>query len=227
MSKKRIIIGILIALLLIAGIGVNIIAMQGRKEINEKQQNSTNAVQNVDNTSKKEDTKNAVKDEVTNNEENNENIMTEEELELTGDKYNPSDVIDKDGNTVTLETEENKPMVILYWNTENEGSIEALEVLQSFYDKYQEKVNFVSMAVVNNYEEEKSNVETVLTDKNINMPAYYDAVDGSCANANNVSNIPTLLVVNKNAEVINKIVDEVPKSADAVEANLDIITENF
>lgn len=225
MSKKRIIIGILIALLLIAGIGVNIIAMQGRKEINEKQQNSTNTVQNVDNTTEKGE--NVVKDEVTNNEENNENTMTEEELELTGDKYIKADVIDKDGNTVTLETEENKPMVILYWNAENESSIEALEVLQSFYDKYQEKVNFVAMAVVNNYEEEKANVETILTDKNITMSAYYDGIDGSSANANNVSNIPTLLVVNKNAEIINKVIDEVPKSSDVVEANLDIITENF
>jgi len=226
MSKKRIIIGIVIALLLIAGIGVNIIAMQGRKEIEQKQMASTNTAQNVDNTSKKEDTQNVVKNEATNNEENNENTMNEE-LELTGDKYNPADVIDKDGNTVTLETEENKPMVVLYWNAGNEGSIEALEVLQSFYDKYQEKVNFVAMAVVNNYEEEKANVETVLADKNITMLAYYDGVDGSSANANNVSNIPTLLVVNKNAEIINKVVDEVPKSADAVEANLDIITENF
>ena len=88
MSKKRIFIGILIALLLIAGIAVNIIAMQGRKEIEENNKVSTNVVKDVNNNTENRVPNTTLADIA--------NVILEDELELGGDKYNPADVQDKD-----------------------------------------------------------------------------------------------------------------------------------
>ena len=209
MSKKRIFIGILIALLLIAGIAVNIIAMQGRKEIEENNKVSTNVVKDVNNNTENRVPNTTLADIA--------NVILEDELELGGDKYNPADVQDKDGNTVTLETEENKPMVILFWNDTEEGAIDAL--------KYGDKITFSAVAVVDNSEEAKQNIENIISENGITIPLAYDTIDASLSTANNVSKIPSAVIINKKGEIINTVTNDI--NQDVIEANLDIVTENY
>lgn len=217
MSKKRIFIGILIALLLIAGIAVNIIAMQGRKEIEENNKVSTNVVKDVNNNTENRVPNTTLADIA--------NVILEDELELGGDKYNPADVQDKDGNTVTLETEENKPMVILFWNDTEEGAIDALKVLQDNTEKYGDKITFSAIAVVDNSEEAKQNIENIISENGITIPVAYDTIDASLSTANNVSKIPSAVIINKKGEIINTVTNDI--NQDVIEANLDIVTENY
>lgn len=223
MSKKRIVIFVLIALLLIAGIVVNIIAWKGREDIKKEQNQSTNIAENVDNTSENETSNNTfLNNSLANTDLNN---ITEEDLELSGDKYNLADVQDKDGNTTTLELEENKPMIMLFWNTTEDVSIETLKNLQSFYDKYSEKITFASIVVADSFEENKSDVEKVVAENEITMPVYYDTIDASASKANNVSNVPSLVMINKKGEKINTVTEDI--NTDVIEANLDILSENY
>lgn len=217
MTKKRIIIGILIVLLLIAGIVVNIIAMKGRKQLSENNNMSTNVAENVNNSSENKVLNTTLADV--------SNIISEDELELGGDKYNSADVQDRDGNNVTLDIEENKPMVILFWNNTEEDAVDALKILQSNLEKYSEKITFSAVAVVDNSEEAKQEVENVIAENEITIPVVYDTVDASLSTANNVSKIPSVVIINKKGEIINTVTEDI--NQDVIEANLDIIAENF
>lgn len=217
MTKKRIIIGILIALLLIAGIAVNIIAMRERKQLEENNNISTNVAENVNSNTENKVLNTSLADV--------SNIISEDELELGGDKYNSADVQDRDGNNITLDTEENKPMVILFWNNTEASAIDTLKILQSNVEKYGEKITFSAVAVVDNSEEAKQEVEKVIEENDITMPVLYDTVDASLTTANNVSKIPSVVIINKKGEIINTVTDDI--NQDVIEANLDIIVENF
>lgn len=210
--KKKIIICILIVALLALAIVVNLRAMQ-MKEDNKN--SSTTMKQDVE--------KENGKDEAT--DRNVDNRI--EELELIGDKYKPEETMDKDGNTVSNELEEGRPMITLYWNTKEDSSKEALKILQIFYSqsKYVEKINFSAVAVVENFEEEKSEIENFIAENNIEVPVVYKTATNSEGMENDIANIPTLLVVNKKGEVINNMMNNI--TADSIEANLDIISENY
>lgn len=213
----------LIALLLIAGIAVNIIAWKGREDLKKEQNQSTNVAENVDNASEDETSNsNFLNNSLANTDLTN---ITEEDLELSGEKYNLADVQDKDGNTTTLALEENKPMVMLFWNATEEVSMEALKNLQSFYDKYSGKITFASIVVADSFEENKSDVEKVITENEITMPVYYDTIDASASKANNVSKVPSLVMIDKKREIINTVTEDI--NTDVIEANLDILSENY
>lgn len=205
-NKKTVIIFILIGILLISGIVVNIIALNGKNELKENNQVQTN-----------------LSTEVGNIVENN--IVTEEDLELIGEKYVAADVKDTNNNETKLETEEDKPMILVFWNTSNANSTEVLKVVQAFYESYSDKVKFNCVAVIDEVNEDKEKVEKFMSENNITIPLVYDTADNSFTTANNVTKIPTILIINKNSEIINTLTDEI--NEDIVEANLDILSENY
>jgi hypothetical protein len=195
-NKKMVIVFILIAILLVAGIVVNVIAI---KEKNENAEDlSTNIANNVDNT-------------------------IDDDLELTGEKYNSADVTDENNKEVTVQTTENTPMVLIFWNHEEEKSIEAVKIVQSYYDKYSTKIDIKAVAEVD--KNSKAKIISIASENNITMPIVYDTVDYSLSKANNVSKIPTILMINKNGEIINTLTDDI--NEDIIEANLDILAENY
>ena len=205
-NKKTVITFVLIGVLLTLAIVVNIIALSGKNEIKENHQTQTN-----------------LSTEFENIVENN--VITEEDLELVGEKYVPADVKDTNNNDTILEAEEDKPMILVFWNTSNVNSIEALKVIQSFYEKYNDNVKFSSVAVIDEFNENKEKVENFITENNITIPIMYDTVNNSLTTANNITKIPTILMINKNAEIINTLADEI--NEDIIEANLDILSENY
>lgn len=204
-NKKTLITFILIGILLILAIAVNIIALNGKNEVKENIQVQSNVSTEVENTVEA-------------------NVITEENLELTGEKYIEADVKDSNDIETILEVKDN-PMIIVFWNISNENSVEALKTVQAFYEDYSEKINFNCVTVIDEVKETKENVEKFISENNITMPIVYDSKDNSLIKANNVTKIPTILIINKNAEIINTLTDEI--NEDIVEANLDILSENY
>lgn len=204
-NKKTLITFILIGILLILAIAVNIIALNGKNEVKKNIQVQSNVSTEVENTVEA-------------------NVITEENLELTGEKYIEADVKDANDIETILEVKDN-PMIIVFWNISNENSVEALKTVQAFYEDYSEKINFNCVTVIDEVKETKENVEKFISENNITMPIVYDSKDNSLIKANNVTKIPTILIINKNAEIINTLTNEI--NEDIVEANLDILSENY
>lgn len=134
-----------------------------------------------------------------------------DELELRGDKFSGI-------------SEAGKPMIILYCNPKEESSMEAVKMLQNCYANYQEKVTFRVIVAMDN-EEEKGSADSFIAENNIEIPVTYELVIDSESTANEISNVPTLLMVNKRGEKINSLIDHITE--DAINANLDILTENY
>lgn len=207
--KKKIIIIVLIITLFAVAVGVNFIAMK------QKQQNAPMNISQND----------IPKENLQSQEENNEEINAKmDALELSGNQYKPETVVDKEGNSLTANLEENKPMITLYWNTKEEASKEALKFMQEKYSAYKDRVTFTAIATLDNMEEEKPLVESFITENNIEIPIVYSTSDSSNT-VNEIANIPTILVINKDGQVINTLINNI--TVDVIEANLDIITENF
>ncbi len=204
MKNKKIILGIAIAILLIAACVLGYVILEQNKASKVDL-----AKQSTDIAKKVENTKN--------------NNTVEDELKLNGDKYNSADVTDKDNNTVTLEQEENKPMLMAFWNLD---SMEVLNTIQSFYENYGEKVTFSAVGVVDLTEENRNTIDAFIGENNITIPVVYDSVEASASTSNNVSAIPTVLIINKDGEVINTVKED-NINKDVIEANLDIVTENY
>lgn len=207
--KKKIIIIVLIIILFAVAVGVNFIAMK------QKQQNAPMNISQND----------IPKENLQSQEENNEEINAKmDALELSGNQYKPETVVDKEGNSLTANLEENKPMITLYWNTKEEASKEALKFMQEKYSAYKDRVTFTAIATLDNMEEEKPLVESFITENNIEIPIVYSTSDSSNT-VNEIANIPTILVINEDGQVINTLINNI--TVDVIEANLDIITENF
>jgi hypothetical protein len=198
-NKKMIIVFALIAILLIAGIIVNVIAMKGK----ESEDLYTKVEDNVDNVY--------------------DNSIEDDELELSGEEYNSADVTDANDKEITITASENTPMLLIFWNNKEEKSIDALKTVQTYYSKYSSTVDIKAVAEVD--QDEKSEIQNIISENNITIPVVYDTVDYSLSKANNVSEIPTILVINKKGEIINTLTEEITE--DVIEANLDILIEKY
>jgi hypothetical protein len=198
-NKKMIIVFALIAILLIAGIIVNVIAMKGK----ESEDLYTKVEDNVDNVY--------------------DNSIEDDELELSGEEYNSADVKDANDKEITITASENTPMLLIFWNNKEEKSIDALKTVQTYYSKYSSTVDIKAVAEVD--QDEKSEIQNIISENNITIPVVYDTVDYSLSKANNVSEIPTILVINKKGEIINTLTEEITE--DVIEANLDILIEKY
>ena len=159
--------------------------------------------------------RNGEKEELSTNLDKNivQNNTTPEvdELELRGDKFSGI-------------SEAGKPMIILYCNPKEESSMEAVKLLQSCYADYQEQVTFRVIVAMDN-EEENGSADSFIAENNIEIPVMYELVFDPESTANEIDNIPTLLMVSKRGEKINTLIDHITE--DAIKANLDILTENY
>lgn len=152
---------------------------------------------------------------------NSENIS---DLELTGKDYSPSKIYDENNNKVELSDFADKPMAILFFNTSESTSVEALEILQKNYENYKDDVNIINIAVIDGITETKEDIKEYLQTKNIDMSVMYDT-DYSAKNEYKVDKLPTFVFINKNNEIINTISEDI--NEDVIQANLDILAENY
>ena len=68
-------------------------------------------------------------------------------------------------------------------------------------------------------------MEKYINENNISIPVVYDTKEGALVLENNITNFPTILMINKNGEIINTLTSEI--NDDIIEANLDILSENY
>lgn len=213
MTKKKIIIIASVILLIIVGIVIYIVTVNNKNAdelITQYEKNVQDSNSSFLNTSLAD---------------NSIGNITEEDLELTGDKYVSADVQDISGNVVTLELKENRPMIMLFIDINNLESINALICLQQFYDEYKDNVDFVATIVADDFEEANEGVQKIIEENQITIPFVFDTVENALSMVNNMINMPSLVMINKKGEIINSIFNNI--NEDAIGANLDIISENY
>lgn len=147
------------------------------------------------------------------------------EVEFTGPSYKPSKVYDDANAEITLSDLADKPMAIVFFNTTNEESMEALKIFASQEENYADKVNIVAIGVVDGTSENPEGIKETLAENEINLKNVLFDLDYSAKNEYKVSKIPTFVFVNKNQEIINTL--EVDINEDIITANLDILAENY
>ena len=161
------------------------------------------------------------------NENTKSNEVIEEntiDLELTGEEYSPSKVYKEDNTEIALSDFSDKPMALLFFNTTEIEASKSVRILQKYYDNYKEKINFVNISVIDGVTETKEDIKEFLERNNITIPVLYDT-EYLAKNEYKIESIPTFVFINKNNEIINTISTDI--NEDVIEANLDIIAENY
>ena len=151
-----------------------------------------------------------------------ENIETQREIEssntqdVEGVSYQDISIYTEDETQVKLSEFSEQPVMILFWNPENEDSVEVLKKVNGRYSDYKDKIEFLMISTSKEIPEELKS--------EISMKIYYD-LNGECQEMYNATVIPTMVYIDGNNEVINAK-SGVP-SNDAIEANLDLISNKF
>lgn len=148
----------------------------------------------------------------------NQDIVTNEEVSKTKDfdaTYTDFVAEDKNGNQIKLSDYKGSPVVVLFWDEENEDSVEMLKRMNEQYKTYKDAIKFIAIS---------SNIEKNLDLTNIEVPIYYDETK-EIINLYNVIEFPTIIYINQYNEVFNSKTGL--STIDALKANLDILSENY
>lgn len=201
-EKKNIILLVVAIIFFLVALGFFMWSMQYN--------NTNDANQDVSSTNK---TINTVPDEGIEPQREVENSNTQD---VEGVSYQDITVYAEDESEIKLSEYSETPIMLLFWNPENEDSVEVLKKVNTKYGDYKEKIKFLMISTSKEIPEEIKN--------EISMEIYYD-LNNECQEKYNVATIPTMVYIDDNNEVINAK-SGVP-SNDAIEANLDIISNNF
>lgn len=165
---------------------------------------------------------NKVKQEnIVNNEIINEEIDNSESKDISNTEdienisYTDITIYNERNEEISLSEFADTSVMILFWNSQNGDSVEVLKKVNNLYEKYKEKVKFLMIST------SKDIPETV---KNgISMDIYYD-LNNEYQEKYNVQKIPTIIYIYKDNSIMNAK-SGIP-SNDAIEANLDILSDN-
>lgn len=139
-------------------------------------------------------------------------------------EYSDFTVTTLDEEEFVLSSYEGKPMVLMFWRSDVGDAIESLNTLNSAYEKYGEKIDFVCIDVSVEEPSSRKEVKDYLEANNIKVDMYYD-VNNDAILSYNVSYVPSVIFMDKNRNVINTKKGVI--SYDALEANLDLLIGNF
>lgn len=130
-------------------------------------------------------------------------------------EYGEIVIYKEDGTEVKLSDSKGKPVMLLFWNEENEDSVAVLEKVESLYKNYNDVINFYMIST-------SQNVSQKIKEK-LSIDIYYD-VDGLAQEKYNVEELPSMIYINRKNEVFNA--KSGFTSTDALEANLEILYDN-
>lgn len=122
----------------------------------------------------------------------------------------------EDKTEVNLSDYQDTAIMILFWNPENEDSVEDLKKVDSMYEKYKDKINFFMISTAEDVDEEIKN--------EVSIEIFYDFYKEGQLKYN-VTELPTLIYITEKNEVFNAKVGFT--TTDALEANLDILSNNI
>lgn len=147
------------------------------------------------------------------------NTSTQEEVSQTKDLnavYEDFTTVDDEGKEIKLSDYKDQAVMVLFWNSENEDSIEMLKRVNAMYPKYKDTVKVLAINTKNEKDLEILN--------EIEVPVYYDQ-NQEIVNQYNITELPAMLYINAQNEVFNSKTGLTTN--DALEANFDILAENF
>ena len=158
--------------------------------------------------------------QINNNENEKENVIKTEEVSKTKDiensKYKESTLYKADGSETKITDYQNQAIVLFFFNKDNVDSMEDLKKLEEMHSKYEESIKFIA---INTAKEVDENIQ-----KDYTLEIYYDFYQETVRNYN-ILEVPSFIYINKENEVVNAKAGFT--TSDALEANLDILSENF
>ena len=157
--------------------------------------------------------------------DNLENLPENGDLDFSGPLYDASIIYDENNQKVTLSDFADKPMALIFFNTTNQESLDALKIFAENEEKYLEKINMAGICISDGISESMQTVKENLSENEILLNNIVYDLDYSAKNEYHISKIPSLVFINKNNEVINTISSDMDE--DVITANLDILAENY
>lgn len=148
-----------------------------------------------------------------------EKIVLDEESktrDLENTNYTDFVFYREDKSEVNFSDYKDKATMILFWNPSNEDSVEDLKKVDSMYEKYKDKINFLMISTAEEVDEQIKN--------EVSIEIFYDLYKEGQLKYN-VTEVPTLIYITEDNEIFNAKVGFT--TTDALEANLDIISNNI
>lgn len=122
----------------------------------------------------------------------------------------------EDRSEVKLSDYKDKAVMILFWNSKEEDSIEMLKRVNGMKEEYLDKINFLMICTDEKVDEEIK--------KLAGMEIYYDFYKEGVIKYN-VTETPSMIYIAEDNSVMNA--KSGLTTIDALEANLDILSNNF
>ena len=136
--------------------------------------------------------------------------------ELPISKYLTFTVYRDDRSEVNLSEYEDVPVMILFFNDQDEESIKVLDLVESIYKEYEDKVKFLMINTNLNV-----NYELV---ENYTLEVFYDFYK-EATRKYNITEYPSMIYISETNEIINAR-SGVP-TLDALEANLQLLSGDY
>lgn len=151
---------------------------------------------------------------------NDINTIQTEEVSKTKDledvSYLDFTFYKEDRSEVKLSEFKDSAVMILFWNSDNEDSVEVLKKVNSMYEEYSNAIKFLMINTSDKIDENLKN--------EVSLEIYYDLYKEGALKYN-VTELPSMIYISKDNKVFNA--KSGFTTTDALEANLDILSENF
>lgn len=148
--------------------------------------------------------------------DNSENLDVSNTKDVENVSYTDITIYNENNDEISLSEFSDNSVMLLFWNPENEDSVEVLKKVNNVYEKYKDKIKFLMISTSNEVPESVKS--------EISMDIYYDLNNGY-QEKYNVQEIPTMIYIYKDNSIMNAK-SGIP-SSDAIEANLDLLADNF
>lgn len=142
----------------------------------------------------------------------------EEKAETTDIEVNDSSfpLYTEKNEEINIDDYKDKPIMMIFWNSNNEDSIELIRRADKLYNNYKDEVNFLLIST-------DQEVNTAI-DEEIEAPIYYDFYQEASRNLE-LDEVPAVITIDKDGNINNARGGLA--SSDMLEANLDILTDNL
>lgn len=155
-----------------------------------------------------------------NNISKNEKEEILEEVSKTKDiedsEYKEITIYREDGSEVKLSDFKDKPVMLLFWNRDNEDSMTVLKKVNELYERYNSKITFLMINT-------SQDVDEKIKDE-VSIDIYYDFYKEAVRNYN-IIELPSMIYITEDNQVFNAKAGLT--TTDALEANLDILSNNI
>ena len=131
-------------------------------------------------------------------------------------KYEEISLYKEDGTEVKLSDSKDRPVMLLFWNEENEDSVKVLEKVEEMYKNYEDQIDFYMINTSKDEDREKP--------KDISLDIYYD-LEGEATEKYKIEELPSMIYISEDNEVFNA--KSGFTTTDSLEANLDILSNNI